>query len=190
MGDNIISQHEKSLFQQHCSRRTLLPYLLSAVLIPRCETIAHTTDFEPERDGFHFRNSFVNVILDLPGLRLETWGRCGGMAYAALDYYFSRLPIPCYTHVPECESDTVSSPAYDPQAYTLVHYIFKRQIESMVSIPPFGLADKFLCYTLASDREIFRLTAGRELERLVQWIHRGIPVPLGADWRERCPAHW
>jgi hypothetical protein len=33
-------------------------------------------DFIPERDGFHFRNSFVNHVLDGP-IRIETVGRCG-----------------------------------------------------------------------------------------------------------------
>src|ERR1051326_7354947 len=42
-------------------------------------------DFIPSRDGFHFANRFTNVII--PGTSLSTHGRCGGMAWAALDYY-------------------------------------------------------------------------------------------------------
>ena len=66
------------------------------------------TDFDPAVHGFGFPNSFVNQVVSLPnevyrllpgvlrraipGGNLETRGRCGGMAYAALDYYHAGRP--------------------------------------------------------------------------------------------------
>jgi hypothetical protein len=52
-------------------------------------------EFTARQNGWHFNNEFVNKLF---GGLLETQGLCGGMAYSALDYYFSDLPIP--THRP------------------------------------------------------------------------------------------
>lgn len=183
------SQNEVQPFSPHqISRRNLLAGAL--YLLPmngfmhmeqekgptRMESI---TGFEPRQHGFHFRNDFVNVLFDRAGLRLTTYGRCGGMAYAALDYYFAHRPIPLYEHVPECTSNATFHGTYDAGAYHLVHYIYKRQIDSMVSIWPFGRALDFVWYTIASEREVFHWTINTELDRLTQYIQAGNPVPLG-----------
>ena len=55
------------------------------------------TKFIPSRDGFHFANQFANRVIQSPLGTWTTHGRCGGMAYAALDYYFSDIPMP--THI-------------------------------------------------------------------------------------------
>jgi hypothetical protein len=49
-------------------------------------------DFDPAADGFRFGNSFRNNWL--PALDVQTGGLCGGMAYAALDYYYTGVEIP------------------------------------------------------------------------------------------------
>src|SRR5436305_14716185 len=59
-------------------------------------------DFVPSVNGFRFTNSFPHepdVRLDLGpagtiGLGDASQGICGGMAFAARDYYEARLPIP------------------------------------------------------------------------------------------------
>ena len=163
------------------SRRMMLLCLLgilpaSSARIGRGGTGSTMTDFVPQQHGFRFRNSFFNVVLDIPGVHLVTRGRCGGMAYTALDYYFAHLPIPQYAAVPECEPDSKS---YGPGAYRLVQYIFSRQLDSMTGIWPFGRASDFLWYTRASDNEVFEWTTGNELDKLAQWIQAGIPIPLG-----------
>ena len=43
-------------------------------------------DFVPERDGFHFDNSFGNQILPGIPFTFTTYGLCGGMVMAALDH--------------------------------------------------------------------------------------------------------
>ncbi len=56
------------------------------------------TNFTAKTHGFHFGNSFENKIIDIPNLvSLTMHGRCGGMAFASLDYYYAGLPIP--THI-------------------------------------------------------------------------------------------
>src|SRR5437763_33144 len=56
---------------------------------------AKKLDFVPGRDGFHFSNNFTNHLL----FGITTIGRCGGMAYAALDYYLAGLPVPTHTAI-------------------------------------------------------------------------------------------
>ena len=52
------------------------------------------TSFIPSQHGFHFINNYTNYFIDVFPLRITTAGRCGGMAYAALDYFHNRVPIP------------------------------------------------------------------------------------------------
>src|SRR4051812_26891598 len=53
--------------------------------------------FDPATHGFAFPNAFVNDVLTLPnGAKITTAGRCGGMAYAALDYFHARQPVPVW----------------------------------------------------------------------------------------------
>ncbi len=57
------------------------------------------TSFRPEHHGFRFPNNFTSPVtlpisfapsLPLPGL-------CGGMSFAALDYFFAGVPVPTHT---------------------------------------------------------------------------------------------
>lgn len=180
------SQSEISpVLQCPVTRRTLFVsvYLLLSTepqtAVPAGNTSASisVTSFDPTSHGFHFRNNFINVLVDLFGLRVATYGRCGGMAYAALDYYFLHRPIPAYRQVPDCGTSSPAIP--DARSYQLTNYIYKRQIDSMVSIWPFGRALDFVRYTLTSDQEVFAWTINHELKRLRHWIQAGLPVPLG-----------
>jgi hypothetical protein len=51
------------------------------------------TGFTSAEHGWHFDNDFVNELL---GGVITTYGLCGGMAYSALDYYFTGIPIPTH----------------------------------------------------------------------------------------------
>ena len=54
------------------------------------------TGFDPRAHGFHFANDFVDKVVTIPGYgEVATDGRSGGMAFAALDYWFAGLPVPC-----------------------------------------------------------------------------------------------
>ena len=53
------------------------------------------TRFHACQHGFAFRGCLVRTSVDLPaGMQLEVRGRCGGLAYAALDYFYSGLAVP------------------------------------------------------------------------------------------------
>lgn len=61
----------------------------------RDEIIMKRTNFDPQKHAFRFENHFKNEakFFGLKSLKMETDGRCGGMAFASLDYYFSNKPI-------------------------------------------------------------------------------------------------
>jgi hypothetical protein len=86
------------------------------------------TDFLPVNNGFHFDNLFESV----PSLKLigdlrygdASKGLCGGMVYAALDYFIAGLDIPI---IPETDlSRRFGSPLHGP----IFDYIGKRLFSS------------------------------------------------------------
>src|ERR1035441_122828 len=58
------------------------------------------TNFSPAEHGFKFNNQFVNDFI--PALDYRTGGLCGGMSYAALDYY--NTLVRCAAELGQCFS--------------------------------------------------------------------------------------
>lgn len=124
---------------------------------------AASTQFNPATHGFQFNNTFVNDAIK--ELDVRTKGLCGGMTYAAADFYFARKVIP--------RQD------YRPAVNTALHdYIYGRQGNALQShldkwaelnVNPFG----------ARDAEFFGWGLNQRLQELRQRIDAGRPVPLG-----------
>lgn len=134
------------------------------------------TNFVPSKHGFHFKNDFVNPIIDVPLIgNYETYGRCGGMAYAALDYYFAKIPIP--TH----KTDDFPGKGVPPDGSKIADYIYQRLIDSFLTPSAF----KFVDWTISSDRKtwlrkgVTYWTKNEEFPKLCKQIDQGIPVVLG-----------
>lgn len=138
---------------------------------------ARRTRFDPARHGLRFVNSFANNAV--PELDIVTGGLCGGMVYAALDYFNNpSVPLPTQTYMPA-------------EGSAFRQYLFDRQMESMNSnidkwgelmFNPFG----------ARNGEFYRWgvqpTGGR-LDELKRFIDAGTPVPLGLrSCNEGCEA--
>jgi hypothetical protein len=97
-----------------------LPETLS--LTGKLSVTSQVTGFLPSQNGFHFDNLFPAVpdkimhtpFGDVPLLNAAN-GLCGGMVYAALDYYNTRLPIPADTVAPAAGSlfDTIVNRLFD-----------------------------------------------------------------------------
>lgn len=88
------------------------------------------TGFLPSSSGFKFGNSFPQVPLkriNVLGLQIPigdaSYGLCGGMIFAAIDYFEAKIPIP-------------SNPTA-PSSGPLFEYIVNRQLDSFHL--PFGL---------------------------------------------------
>lgn len=133
--------------------------------------------FDPKAHGFHFANYFINQIATLPGIgQISTAGRCGGMAYTALDHYFAQLPMPTLN-----SQDFAKTGQVPPDGHPLSDYIYKRQLDSFMVLS----AAKFVTWTLTRNtrswfsRGLTEMTKQDEFAKLRTSIDRGVPVPLG-----------
>jgi hypothetical protein len=103
---------------------------------PTCTPVG---PFLASSHGFKFDNSFsITIPLPRPFPSIPaSFGLCGGMATAALDYFLSCIPIPSTTAIPT--SGTM-----------LFNYLLRRQLDS-ISAPTFGMVEKFLTWTNLPD---------------------------------------
>lgn len=134
------------------------------------------TAFTPAQNGYHFANYFINVIADVPGVgKLQTGGRCGGMAFSALDLFFFNLKPPAFTSADFAPGNV------PPDDHPLAKYIYQRQLDSFFTLT----ATKFVLWSLAPDGPNFfskgvrRRTREDEFQKLKQAIDKGTPVTLG-----------
>lgn len=119
-----------------------------------------TTRFEACRHGFAFRGCLMRTTVALPaGTQLAVRGRCGGLAYAALDYFYSGLALP-------------GGPA--PEIW-LTDYLSHRFLHSF-SLPS---TVRFALWAMAGDDAVARTTWGHEIPRLCRAIDSGYPVIVG-----------
>lgn len=127
----------------------------------RDNIIMKRTNYDPQKHAFRFENQFKNEakLFGLKSLKMETDGRCGGMAFASLDYYFSNKPVPKTTN---------------PNS-SLREYLLKRQIES------FTIRDswRFFRWTRKSNHSIVPKTLNYEIPKIKKSIDRGDPVVIG-----------
>ena len=97
-----------------------------------------TVAFDPATHGFAFPNAFVNVVLTLPnGAQITTAGRCGGMAYAALDYFLPGQPVPrwrsdLYAPEPRPAGQPLARPVLHVPPARLVPHRLRRQVRHLV----------------------------------------------------------
>jgi hypothetical protein len=126
--------------------------------------------FNPVEHGFAFANAFTNHLVHVPALGLDvaTRGRCGGMAFASLDYWHNGLAVP--------DSSTL------PVDGTLVaDYVMARMNDSAIAN-----AAKNVQFLLTPDNPtwlqgigVARQTREQEYPRLKQALDAGTPVPIG-----------
>jgi len=123
--------------------------------------------FDPARDAFAFHNNFVNKISIAHIPIAEGRGRCGGMAFAALDHWHHKIPMP----------DTATLP---PDGDPLADYIAARLRTSILDN-----WDKFLYFMHTPDhptvfsKGVSRITREGEFPKLKRLLDRGVPQPLG-----------
>jgi hypothetical protein len=134
------------------------------------------TLFSPTKDGFRFANAFENVIFEeSPFGRVATRGRCGGMAFAALDHFYAGAEMPGFTPAQLPENGV------PPDAHPLARYIYRRQIDSFMVLS----AAKYVTWSLAPDdagflvKGVSRWTKEDEWRKLRASIDTGKPCVLG-----------
>lgn len=164
------------------SRLRVLPWLCAASLLPAQIPAAPTPPaanppaaataptrppFAPREHGFRFANTFENDAVPL--LDLRTGGLCGGMVYAALDYWHAGSEVPPQDYRPA-------------NGTPLQRYIYSRQVESLVKNGPRWI-QLFADVRGARREQFFRCGLDRgaqgELGILLAALADGAPVPLG-----------
>lgn len=135
------------------------------------------TVFQPNVNGFHFGNHFVNNILQLPIYgNVTTLGRCGGMSFAALDFFNAHLPVPAGT-----DQTFASTGSVPPDGSPLADYIYHRQLDSFL-VPS---AVKFVTWSVTPDGPSFLLRGVEtwskqdEFQKVRTAVDAGKPSPLG-----------
>ena len=128
------------------------------------------TTFSPVQHGFKFRNEFVNHIITVPslGINFDTSGRCGGMAFAALDYWHHHLAVPENSSLP-IDGTLVSAYIYDRLMNSILanafrYFHFMRTPDHPTWLNGIGVA---------------RATREEEFPKLRQLIDQGQPCALG-----------
>ena len=126
------------------------------------------TPFVPKEHGFHFPNSFESAILSRiklpvvkPTLGELIYGLCGGMCFAALDYFYAKKPVPPTTKVDEIN-------------YKLFRYLWERQLDTI----PAPILVKLVKWMVYADSTVMRRVIAEETPLLKASIDKGNPVVL------------
>ena len=155
------------LLPQAATAQITMPSRPMIKLAPGTLSTARHTRFDPAAHGFKFANTFANNML--PQFDIRTDGLCGGMVYAALDYFNAGKPIPQQDYEPT-------------EGTTLRQYIYRRQAESLASnldkwaeltVNPFGTRNQEF-YRWGLDGK-----PGGRIDELRREIDAGRPVALG-----------
>ena len=130
---------------------------------------AHT-NFDVLKNGFNFDNRFVlpfptTIKLPLVGsfdIKTAVYGLCGGMSFAALDYYHAGRPTPDF-------------PSVDDLPVGYLTYLWDRQVNS------FGLfvIPRMMEWMQLDDKTVAGNTARNEVPKLRKQLDQGSPVVIG-----------
>lgn len=123
-------------------------------------------DFRPSVNGFHFRNGFQGQVV---GTGESAYGLCGGMSFAAADYFLAGRPIPTDVRAPADGSP-------------LFKYIYARQAASFGALGAMGL--KYVEWMRLPDdapagEASTHARTLAELPHITAKLSRGEPVVLG-----------
>lgn len=125
-----------------------------------------TTAFDPSTHGFKFDNWFEHHVGPI-----TFYGACGGMCYAALDYYH------CLVNTPTHREGDFGGLKVPPAESTLARYIWKRQYDSTVG--SWHAAKHWELSWNPDDNALFHWSTHDEWQKLKAYIDAGTPIPLG-----------
>jgi len=127
------------------------------------------TTFNVTSNGFKFVNNFIlpfPTTIQLPLLKeidvkSVVYGLCGGMSFAALDFFYAKRPVPSYT-----DGNALPQP--------FLSYLWERQLESLglVVIP------RLIDWMLHPDQELALRMARYEVPKIRRQLDQGKPVAL------------
>jgi hypothetical protein len=141
----------------------LVPPSTHAATLPATPASRSFHDFVPSLHGFQFRNGFQGSFL---GSSESVFGLCGGMSFAAADYFLARRDVPPDTHPPT-------------QGTSLYNFIYSRQATSFGTLGVMGL--KFGEWMQLPDDgpDSTHSRTLVEVPYITETLSRGEPVVLG-----------
>jgi hypothetical protein len=183
------SGNAEIIVKWQCPRNSMVKYQIEAFTRPvnlpaggAQSVTLQKTRFLPSKNGFHFDNRFeptptyLNTFLGPIKIGDASKGLCGGMVFAALDFFNAGMPIPSEENLPE--------------NHELFEYVVKRLVQSFDL--PFGPMKYIeLMHPNYPDGKTSRgrygvIPAGRAWRMIrVEWpkikvkLDAGIPCPLG-----------
>jgi hypothetical protein len=120
------------------------------------------TAFQAVDNGFHFSNNDVEWQLHIPFMPfLKGKNVCGGMCYAALDYWYARQSPPTQTKVP-------------PLGTELNEYLVDRQI----SAHGFAIPRVLGATNFRMRADVFKSSVEEEIPKIIASLRTGRPIPL------------
>ena len=136
--------------------------------------------YKPEDYAFRFPNAFVNQVWSgrIPPrigreYKITTSGRCGGMAFASLDFYHLALPVPTV------KTQDFAPASVPPDGHPLSDYIYTRQLHSMLTSWRGVLNGlRFLHWSGLSPQRLHQKSLDEE-RKAVESLDRGRPLVLG-----------
>lgn len=131
-------------------------------------------NFIPERDGWHFANTFTNRILPGVLFNVSTSGLCGGMVMTALDYWRAGIPIPA--HEPADLPQDANGTRLPDEASALRRYIYDRQINSLLTNFMFT---RWVVAPTITPTDFHSWAIGSEFNVVRQQLGAGRPTMLG-----------
>ncbi len=152
----------------------------NAMQSPRAGDQMVTTAYSPERYAFRFPNTFTNAIWSgrIPPLigrkvSIATSGRCGGMAFASLDFFYLKKSVPTL------DLEDAASLEVPADGHPLADYLYTRQLHSMLT-RFHGVRDglRYLQWSGDSTAALIMKTTNEE-RKVVESLDRGQPVVLG-----------
>lgn len=131
--------------------------------------VQHRSNFQSLSNGFRFVNRFAlpfstDIRLPIVGeidLSKVVYGLCGGMCFAALDYFNSGKPMPAYTQVDQL-----------PPGY--LSYLWERQLDSLGLV----VLPRVIEWMLRSDKDVAVRVSRYEVPKLRRQLDQGKPVVL------------
>ncbi|MEM1033881.1 MAG: hypothetical protein AAGN82_26335 [Myxococcota bacterium] len=142
--------------------RWLVALSIAFLFAPGASATERRTRFKPEVHGFNFSNSFQNDV----AFDIRTGGLCGGMSYAALDYFQTR-------------GRSVPRQDFRPANRTpLQSYLYRRQLDTFRRTAG-RWADMGINPRGSRNHKLFHRALGSEFRRVRSSIDRGVPIVLG-----------
>jgi hypothetical protein len=126
--------------------------------------------FNPDEHGFHFANLFNSIpvprviqsLTKKKEIPFSIFGLCGGMCYTALDFYYTKTPIPPFSSVKEIPT-------------SLWNYLFFRQMDSLY----FRDFYKYIKFTYSGDSILQRYVREISLVQIKEKMLSNQPIVLG-----------